>query len=114
MLVEKDRITVKFIEIRETGENLTRIYFDKILARSDGKEKLWRGAAVVRDRNLSERLKKLQTGAEIEIEIETDWEAEGVPVILIDFFEKCSAENEIAKTNGEMPRKAATGELKFA
>ncbi len=113
MLVEKDRISVKFVEIRKSAEGLTRIYFDKILNGSEGKEKLWRGSAVVKSQNLLKRFEKINNGAEIEIEIETDWETEGIPVTLIDFSKVnlSTKESKSAKSNGKMSQKVATGKL---
>jgi hypothetical protein len=63
-----------------------RIFFHKHLRRPDGKEKVWSGSALVQDSALLQRLQtEVSAGDEIEIITRTDWEADDLPTMLLDF-----------------------------
>lgn len=85
MATEKNTTRVTFVEISSDKDNLTRVYFHKISRRPDGGEKLFNGAAIVKNKRLQKRLEQLETGIEIEIETEKGLEGKRAAMFLVNF-----------------------------
>lgn len=85
MLETKITTTRATFARNESGEPPIAV-FHKILMRPDGKQKYVALSVPIRDARLPARaLRKLQSGDEIEVTIETRWDEEGIPKALLDF-----------------------------
>ena len=74
--------------------------FHKTVTRSDGKQKYISTSTPIRDERLLARAKrKLQSGDEIEVIIETRWAEEGIPTTLLDFAKAPTSQGKTLLTS---------------
>ncbi len=113
MSVEKNTIEVKLTEVRRSADGLMRVYFSRLLNGVEKNKKIWNGAAIVSSKSLLSRLEKVKKGAEITIETETDWEAEGMPVFLTEFWQTrvIIPQSKKTVTNSKTSESATIGKI---
>lgn len=100
---EKTNLIVIFDGIEETLCGLNKIYYHKVFNQNNGKKRTIGFSALVKDKDLVEKLKKLRPKTEIEVETETIFQTDEMETILIDFKET-TADITSAK-NGNIGRR---------
>jgi hypothetical protein len=82
----KETLTLRVCVSGLVETDTPQLAFSKRLSRKGGKEKIYTQMVTVTDPFLLARLREeVEPGDELDITVETDWSAEGVPTLLTGF-----------------------------
>jgi hypothetical protein len=87
MGTETDKFRTSFAGVfRVEGDPYPRLSYRHEARRTDGESKtIWGGIEVRDEATLARVERELRPGDEIEIEVEVDWDAPGIPIVLVGF-----------------------------